>query len=88
MRLAVGILLLVHSSLFLGQALKVPGLDHLVVTFYPETVVQQGGPLHSLFNLFRWLAVQSDIVSSTYLMGMIVRKLQRDGMHNALRKGQ
>ena len=65
---AVAILLLVHSSLFLGQALKVPLLDWLVVTFYPETVVREGGPLFSCFNLLRWLAVQSDVVSSSFLI--------------------
>lgn len=72
-RIAVAILLVVHASLFFGQALKIPGLDWLVVNFYPETVVREGGPLHSCFNLFRWLAVQSDISSSTFLMVMIMR---------------
>ena len=70
--LAVAVLLLVHGSLFLGQALRVPVLDWLVVTFYPETVVREGGPLFSAFNLMRWLAVQSDVVSSSFIMVKVV----------------
>ena len=72
-RVAVAILLVVHASLFLGQTLELPVMDWLVVTFYPETVVREGGPLHSCFNFVRWLAVQSDIASSTFLMLMIAR---------------
>eukprot|EP00966_Prymnesium_polylepis_P125743 2907578-Prymnesium_polylepis.1 len=78
-RAAVAVLLVVHASLFLGQAAHVPLLDRLVVAFYPETVVREGGPLHSCFNVVRWLAVQSDIVSSTFLTARIVQNLRHDG---------
>jgi hypothetical protein len=74
---AVAILLTVHCSLFLGQAMMMPVLDRVVVTFYPETVIEEGGPLHSCFNLLRWLAVQSDISSSTFLMVALVQSMSR-----------
>jgi len=69
---AVAYLLAAHSTLLFGQAGKVPGFDSVVVYFYPEVVVQDGGPLRNCCNLMRWLAVQADLVSNTVLTGMLL----------------
>ena len=72
-------LLLVHVFLFLGQALRAPAFDRLVIAFYPETVVKEGGPLYSCFNLLRWCAVQSDLLSSSVVMASLVQHIRASG---------
>ena len=73
--MAVTYTLVVHSFLLFGQAVQVPFLEEFVLLFYPEQVVREGGPFYDLYNLLRWLAVQLDLATNTFLVATIVRSL-------------
>ena len=74
-RLAVTYQLLVHGILFVGQSVRIPFVYDFVLAFYPDTVVNDGGFLHSAYNLLRYIAVRTDLVFNTYLSWVLAQTL-------------